>query len=1072
MSMSDSSSATAAAGTPRPESSPAATASRSDSLPTFSPMRQAFLADEDRALDPLIATAKLTTSANQEVTAIARELVEAVRSRQRTNAGMQSFLTQYDLSSQEGVLLMCVAEALLRIPDAATADKLIRDKFSQGDWKRHIGASDSMLVNAGTWGMMLTGKLVSVKPEDFTDVGGWLGKLANKMGEPIVRASLRQGMRLMAEQFVMGRDIEEALERSVSEEQLRFRHSFDMLGEAAMTAGDAKRYFTAYQDAIRAIGRYVKPGQTVFSAPGISVKLSALHPRYELAHRADVMRDMLPMLFNLSEMARDANIGLTFDAEETERLELSLELFAAVYADKRFAGYEGLGLAVQAYQKRASFVIDWLASLSEQHGRRIMTRLVKGAYWDTEIKRAQMQGFTNYPVFTRKVNTDVSYLACARKMLAKPHAFYCQFATHNAHTVATILHRAGADTKFEFQRLHGMGVELYDAVFAHRTYGQHAQCRVYAPVGSHEDLLPYLVRRLLENGANSSFVNRIADPAIQVDDVIADPIAVCESHPQRANAKLPLPINLFQHAKVKRMNSSGFSFAEVKVTDQLYKEMAPYLNRNGWAAHPVVAGKSQRGVSVDVADPATGKAMGFVEEADAPLAGLALDLAARWSGMAAESRAQVLDRAAELLEKYRALFMALMVREAGKTLPDALGEVREAADFCRYYAALAREHFVKPEILPGPTGESNELTLTGRGTFLCISPWNFPLAIFLGQIAAAFAAGNAVIAKPAEQTPVIAFECVKLLLEAGIPAEAIALLPGRGEVIGAALVADERIDGIAFTGGTSTARAINRALAERDGPIIPFIAETGGLNAMIADSSALPEQVINDVVASAFNSAGQRCSALRILCVQKDIAPRILHLLKGAMQELKLGDPVKLDTDVGPVIDADALVMLNAHRAKMQSEAKFIGEVPMPATLAANGGHFFAPCAFEIARFDAIKSEVFGPILHVYSFEGTQLMELVDQINASGYGLTLGIHSRIEETIAAVRARARVGNLYVNRNQIGAVVGVQPFGGEGLSGTGPKAGGPHYLFRFANERTFTVNTAAAGGNAALIASSE
>jgi RHH-type transcriptional regulator, proline utilization regulon repressor / proline dehydrogenase / delta 1-pyrroline-5-carboxylate dehydrogenase len=1063
--------------TPAPTLASAHASEHPPSLPSlsFRQLRQAFLADEDRALDALIATARLNASGNQLVTTIARELVEAVRARQRTNAGMQSFLTQYDLSSQEGVLLMCVAEALLRIPDAPTADKLIKDKFSQGDWKRHLGESDSLLVNAGTWGMMLTGKLVSVAPKDFTDVGGWLGRMANKLGEPIVRASLRQGMKLMAEQFVMGRDINEALERSVSADQLRFRHSFDMLGEAAMTAADAERYYLAYQDAIRAIGAYVKPGQTVFDAPGISVKLSALHPRYDLANRDRVWCDMLPKLFVLVEMARDGGIGLTFDAEETERLELSLDLFAAVYGDKRFTGYEGLGLAVQAYQKRAPFVIDWLAALAEQHGRRIMTRLVKGAYWDTEIKRAQVQGMSAYPVFTRKVNTDVSYLACARKMLNKPHAFYCQFATHNAHTVATILHRASvtADVQFEFQRLHGMGVELYDAVFAHTTFGSRAHCRVYAPVGSHEDLLPYLVRRLLENGANSSFVNRIADPDVSIDDVIADPIAGCESHRPRANQKLPLPANLFQQSKVKRMNSSGFSFAEVGATDAFYAEMQPFLDRTDWLAQPVVAGKPMRGAATDVIDPSRGVAIGIAEDADPAICGLALDLAKRWEGMDAEARAVVLERAADLLEERRAFFMALMAREAGKTLPDALGEVREAADFCRYYAAMAREHFAKPEALPGPTGESNELSLQGRGTFLCISPWNFPLAIFLGQIAAAFAAGNAVIAKPAEQTPIIATEAVLLLLEAGMPAPAIALLPGPGETIGAALVSDARIDGIAFTGGTSTARAINRALAEREGPIIPFIAETGGLNAMIADSSALPEQVVNDVLASAFNSAGQRCSALRILCVQKDIAPRIHQLLKGAMAELKMGDPAKLDTDVGPVIDQDALALLRAHRERMLRDHKLIGEVALPTDLqGASKGYFFAPCAFEIPAFDTITSEVFGPILHVYSFAGEDLMHVVDEINASGYGLTLGIHSRIEETIAAIRVRAKVGNLYVNRNQIGAVVGVQPFGGEGLSGTGPKAGGPHYLFRFASERTFTVNTAAAGGNAALIASSE
>ena len=1037
-------------------------------LPSFSPLREAFLADEAQVLPALLQTAKLPPDRNAAVDATARSLVTSVRGRQREHAGMQSFLTQYDLSTQEGVLLMCVAEALLRIPDAVTADKLIKDKFSQGDWKKHLGASDSLLVNAGTWGMMLTGKLVAPTADSFGDVGGWLTRLAARAGEPIVRTALRQGMKLMAEQFVMGRTISEALKRAASGDQAVYRHSYDMLGEAAMTAADAERYFKAYQDAIAEISKYVKSGQSVFEAPGISIKLSALHPRYELAHRDRVMAELLPKIMALTEQARDGGIGMTLDAEETERLELSLELFAAVYSDKRFDGYEGFGLAVQAYQKRASHVIDWLTRISAKHGRRIMTRLVKGAYWDTEIKRAQMQGFTGYPVFTRKANTDVSYLACAAKMLSQPQAFYCQFATHNAHTVATILKRAGAENKFEFQRLHGMGMELYEAVLARAN----TACRVYAPVGSHEDLLPYLVRRLLENGANSSFVNRIADPDVSIDDVVADPIAVCEANPEKANTKLPLPKQLFAASDVVRANSAGFSFAEVPATDALFAAMAPTLVRNDLIAQPLIAGEAMRGVPIDAVSPVTLEKIGKVEEADAPLLDLALEICSGYTSQAmpAKERAAVLDRAADLMEERRAFFMALCVREAGKTLPDALGEVREAVDFCRYYAEMARSHFAAPHRLPGPTGESNDLYLQGRGIFASISPWNFPLAIFLGQVAAAFAAGNAVIAKPAEQTPIIAFECVKLLLEAGMPKDAIALLPGRGEVIGAGLVADLRVAGVAFTGGTSTAQAINRALANRSGPIVPFIAETGGLNALIADSSALPEQVVNDVIASAFNSAGQRCSALRILCVQKDIAPRIATLLAGAMQELNVGDPAKLATDVGPVIDREAFDMLVAHRERMAAKYKQIGQTQLPRDIPP--GHFFAPCAFEIPSFDTIKSEVFGPVLHVVTFEAEDLLKVVDAINSSGYGLTLGVHSRIEETIEAIRVRARVGNLYVNRNQIGAVVGVQPFGGEGLSGTGPKAGGPHYLFRFASERTVTINTAAAGGNAALIASSE
>ena len=1041
-------------------------------LPSFTPLREAFLADESDVLSSLLQAAKLPADKHAAVDATARRLVEAVRGRQREHAGMQSFLTQYDLSTQEGVLLMCVAEALLRIPDAATADKLIKDKFSQGDWKKHLGASDSLLVNAGTWGMMLTGKLVAPTVDGFGDVGGWLTRLAGRAGEPIVRTALRQGMKLMAEQFVMGRTIQEALKRAASGDQAAYRHSYDMLGEAAMTAADAERYFKAYQDAIAEISRSVKPGQNVFEAPGISIKLSALHPRFELAQRERVMADMLPKIMALAEQARDGGIGMTLDAEETERIELLLELFGVIFSDARFAGYEGFGVAVQSYQKRASQVIDWLAALAGKHGRRITTRLVKGAYWDSEIKRAQMQGFSGYPVFTRKVNTDVSYLACAAKMLAQPQAFYCQFATHNAHTVATILERAGPEARFEFQRLHGMGMELYEAVLARPVFGKPAACRVYAPVGSHEDLLPYLVRRLLENGANSSFVNRIADPQVSIDDVVADPIAVCEANADKANSKLPLPRKLFLGSAVSRLNSAGFSFADVPATEALYAAMSATLARTDFIARPLIAGEAMRGAPVDATNPATLEKIGVIEEADEQLLDLALSITAGYihHPMPAIERASVLDRAADLLEERRAIFMALCAREAGKTLPDALGEVREAVDFCRYYAEQARRHFAAPERLPGPTGENNELYLQGRGVFASISPWNFPLAIFLGQVAAAFAAGNAVIAKPAEQSPIIAFEAVKLLLEAGVPNNAIALLPGRGEVIGAKLVADPRVAGVAFTGGTSTAQAINRALANRGGPIIPFIAETGGLNAMIADSSALPEQVVNDVIASAFNSAGQRCSALRILCVQKDIAPRIATLLAGAMQELTVGDPTRLDTDIGPVIDREAFDLLVAHRERMTAQFRQIGQTQLP--LDVPKGHFFAPCAFEIPSFDTIKSEVFGPVLHVLAFEADQLMNVVDAINTSGYGLTLGVHSRIEETIEAIRARARVGNLYVNRNQIGAVVGVQPFGGEGLSGTGPKAGGPHYLFRFASERTVTVNTAAAGGNAALIASSE
>ncbi|HXF79365.1 MAG TPA: bifunctional proline dehydrogenase/L-glutamate gamma-semialdehyde dehydrogenase PutA [Usitatibacter sp.] len=1025
-------------------------------------LRAAYLRDESEALRDLIAEARLEAGAAARVQAGARELVRNVRARQGASAGMQSFLQEYDLSSQEGVLLMCVAEALLRIPDAATADKLIRDKLSQGDWERHVGRNRSLLVNAGTWGMMLTGRLVSLDAESADTAGTWLARLAARAGEPVVRLALRQGMKLMAEQFVMGRSIEDALARSREEAHAAYRHSYDMLGEAAFTAADAERYMAAYEKAIDAISAHAARHRddSVFSNPGISIKLSALHPRYEYAQRERVLAELTPRVQALAERARAGNIGVTLDAEEADRLDLSLDIFERVFTSAALQGWEGLGLAVQAYQKRAPFVVDWLAAVARSQRRRIMARLVKGAYWDTEVKRSQVQGLAGYPVYTRKANTDVSYLACAARMIAAPDAFYPQFATHNAHTVATILERTPKGQPFEFQRLHGMGEDLYqqivEAGFA---------CRVYAPVGSHEDLLPYLVRRLLENGANTSFVNRIADESVPIESVVADPVAIAESQGAAANPKIALPAALYGD----RTNSSGFAFADEVASAPIVAAIERFAARSDVCAAPIVDGREPRGARREARDPSTGRVIGAVVEADEALVREALSVASKAAIPEAQARARALERAADILESHREELMALLAREAGKTLPDALGEVREAADFCRYYAMLARRHFASDEELTGPTGESNRLQLVGRGPFVCVSPWNFPLAIFVGQVAAAYAAGNAVVAKPAEQTPLVAHRAVKILHEAGVPAAALGFLPGAGETVGAALVADERTAGVAFTGSTATARAINRALAARDGPIVPFIAETGGLNAMLVDSSALPEQVVADVIASAFNSAGQRCSALRVLCLQKEIAPRVIELLQGAVAELVVGDPVRLSTDVGPVIDAEALAMLEAHAAKMDREAKLLCRAAVSDS--AQGGLFFAPRAYEIASLDAIDREVFGPILHVVRFEAAGLEALVDAINAKGYGLTMGIHSRIEDTVDAVRRRACAGNLYVNRNMIGATVGVQPFGGEGLSGTGPKAGGPHYLFRFANERTFTVNTAAAGGNASLIAGS-
>ena len=1035
-------------------------------------IRAHYLRDETEALAELLGEARLEPERARRVMERARALVEKVRAKQQADAGMQSFLREYDLSSQEGVLLMCVAEALLRIPDAATADKLIRDKLSQGDWERHVGRNRSLLVNAGTWGMMLTGKLVSLDARDAGNAGAWFGRLAARAGEPVVRVALRQGMKLMAEQFVMGRTIEDALARTREPGHAGYLHSFDMLGEAAFTAADADRYFAAYEKAIDAIGAHSAPGAaSVFTRPGISIKLSALHPRYEHAQRERVMAELTPRVEALAARARRAEVGVTLDAEEADRLELQLDIFERVFASNALAGWEGLGLAVQAYLKRAPFVIDWLVEQSRARRRRIMVRLVKGAYWDSEVKRAQVLGLAGYPVYTRKANTDVSYLACTARIIAARDAFYPQFASHNAHTVATILERMPQGQPCEFQRLHGMGEDLYDQVVA-----SGSACRVYAPVGSHEDLLPYLVRRLLENGANTSFVNRIADDSIPIESVIADPVEIASSYfldgasrprqAQAANPKIPLPQNLYPD----RRNSQGVAFADEAAAAPLLEEISRVAARSDFSAGVLVGGRALAGRARDVRDPSTGRVIGKVEEGDAAAAAEALRVARAARIPPAAERAAILERAADVLEANRGELMALLAREAGKALPDALGEVREAADFCRYYALLARKHFAEPEELPGPTGESNRLQLAGRGPFVCISPWNFPLAIFAGQVAAAFAAGNAVVAKPAEQTPLVAHRVVRLLHEAGWDPGALNLVPGAGETVGAALVADPRTAGVAFTGSTGTARAINRTLAARDGPIIPFIAETGGLNAMIVDSSALAEQVVTDAISSGFNSAGQRCSALRILCLQSEIAPRVMEILAGATAELRLGDPARLDTDVGPVIDRDALSMLEAHAARMDREARLVCKASMPQGF--EGGNFFAPRAYEIASLDAIDREVFGPIVHVVRFEGGKLDELVDRINAKGYGLTMGVHSRIEETIEQVRARACTGNLYVNRNMIGATVGVQPFGGEGLSGTGPKAGGPHYLFRFATERTFTVNTAAAGGNASLIASSE
>jgi RHH-type proline utilization regulon transcriptional repressor/proline dehydrogenase/delta 1-pyrroline-5-carboxylate dehydrogenase len=1029
-----------------------------------------WIREETAHVREMLALAALPEADRAAAQATAADLVRRVRSRARQQGAVEAFMRQYDLGSDEGVLLMCVAEALLRIPDQATADALIRDKLGDANWKRHLGQSDSVLVNASTWGLMLTGKLVDLADDTKRDVHGAFQRLVGRAGEPVIRLAVRQAMKIMGHQFVLGRTIDEALSRSRKSDNANYRYSFDMLGEGALTTADALRYLEAYRQAIHAIGR-TGPFDDVFAAPSISVKLSALHPRYEHAKRQRVLSELGAGLLELTQLARRYGIGLTIDAEETDRLELSLDLIFQVLGDESLRDWNGFGIVVQAYQKRAPYVIDYIAHMAGQLGRRIPVRLVKGAYWDAEVKRAQVEGQAGYPLFTRKQNTDVSYLANARRLLDAGDAIYPMFATHNAQTIATVhrMARAMRDRRdFEFQKLHGMGDDLYAEVIPADRLD--VPCRVYAPVGSHEDLLPYLVRRLLENGANSSFVNRITDESISIDELIRDPVEAVSNFDPIPHPRIPLPVDLYRSQQQARDNSMGLNLAN---DDQL-RELATAINNAGagsWTAGPLVPGVNPTAEKIAVTNPADRReVVGHWQAADNATVERALQNAvaahAGWDATPAGSRAAILEHAADLLEARMPAYMAMCTKEAGKTLPDGIAEVREAVDFLRYYALQAREHFA-PIALPGPTGESNQLQLGGRGVFVCISPWNFPLAIFLGQIAAAIAAGNTVIAKPAEQTNLIGYAAVQLLHEAGIPQDVLQYLPGDGATVGAALTRDPRVAGVCFTGSTDTARLINRALASRDsGAIATLIAETGGQNAMIADSSSLPEQVVKDVLGSAFTSAGQRCSAARVLLVQDDIADKVIGMLAGAMAELSVGDPGLPSTDVGPVIDEDAKGILVAHAARMQSVAKFIAEAKLGA--GTEHGTFFAPVAWELPSLAALESEKFGPALHVVRWKADQLDAVVDAINATGYGLTLGIHSRIDATIDRIVSRAKVGNIYVNRNQIGAVVGVQPFGGQGLSGTGPKAGGPHYVPRFATEKTVTINTTAAGGNASLL----
>ena len=1021
----------------------------SSELPAF---RAPYAEADDVIARRIWDQAQFDEAAEVRIGTRAGDLVRAMREGGGGFSGVEELLREYSLSTKEGLALMVLAEALLRVPDAATADRLIEDKLAHGDFARHEPKSDAFAVNASAWALGIAARVVH--PEEKLE--GVFTQMARRIGAPAVRLATRQAMRVLGNHFVLGQTIGEAIERAEGADP-RFRFSFDMLGEGARTADDARRYFESYAEAIDAIGR-VAGAANLPDRPGISVKLSALHPRYEPLSGPRAVKELVPLLIELARKARSYDLNLTVDAEEADRLELSLQIIGAAAADSSLAGWDGFGLAIQAYQKRASAVIDWLDALSRGLDRHFMVRLVKGAYWDTEIKRAQERGLAGYPVFTRKSMTDLNYIACARRLLGLRGRVFPQFATHNALSVAEIIECAGGFEGYEFQRLHGMGEALYHRLLETEPG---AVCRVYAPVGGHKNLLAYLVRRLLENGANSSFISEAADPGVPVEHVLRPPQAIIGSPEAAPHPKLPLPRDLFAPS---RRNSRGLEFGDRAALDGLLSEVRQGA-KTPLTSRPFVDGNPLAGVARNAASPIGGEAGSWdVTDSTPELADGAVRAAmsgfSEWSARPVSERAAMLDRAAELLEARRGRLIYLLQIEGGKTIDDSVSEVREAVDFCRYYAAEARRLMGDPKRMPGPTGESNHLVLRGRGVFIAISPWNFPLAIFLGQITAALAAGNTVVAKPAEQTPVTAFEAVALLYDAGIPQTALQFLPGDGK-IGAALVNHRKIGGVVFTGSTEVARSINRALAEKDGPIVPLIAETGGINAMIVDATALPEQVADDVVTSAFRSAGQRCSALRLLCIQDDVADEMIGMIAGTARELEIGDPRDPSVQMGPVIDPEAKDRLDALIAAMKKAARthFAGAAP--------AGNYVAPHIFEIDSARLLREEIFGPVLHVVRYKESELDDLLAAIDGNGYGLTLGIHSRIEETTERIACRLAAGNVYVNRNMIGAVVGVQPFGGSGLSGTGPKAGGPHYLPRFTNEQTLTINTSAAGGNAAL-----
>jgi RHH-type proline utilization regulon transcriptional repressor/proline dehydrogenase/delta 1-pyrroline-5-carboxylate dehydrogenase len=1020
---------------------------------TVSPFRAAFAPADEEIVAGLMAGAALAPEVEKRVDVTARQLITAIRSGHDSLGGLEDFLRVYSLSTEEGLALMGLAEALLRVPDGATADRLIEDKLSRVGKGEKPQRDEPLLISASAWALGVTNRLIQPgrTPE------GVLAGITKRLGLPTVRTAIRQAMRVLGHHFVLGETIEDALGKSRSASGKVWRYSYDMLGEGARTQKDADFYFSSYARAIEAIGK-AAGSRALPDRPGISVKLSALHPRYEAVSEARVMRELVPSLIELARAAKRYDLNFTVDAEEADRLELSLDVIARAVADDGFKGWDGFGLAIQAYQKRAAGVIDWTGDLATAHGRRFMVRLVKGAYWDTEVKRAQERGLADYPVFTRKAATDLNYVACARTMLGHER-IYPQFATHNALTVATILALEPDPARFEFQRLHGMGETLYAALKAERP---ELAVRVYAPVGGHRDLLAYLVRRLLENGANSSFVSVAADPDVPVQRLLKRPKDVIGDAAKARHPNIPLPVGLYG---ASRANSMGVELGHAESLSRLMAEVTAAAGPS--AAAPLIDGKTGKGTKRDILSPIDLTTIaGSVVEADEVTTRAAMTAAAKgfnaWDRTPADTRATALERAADALEANAPRLLHLLQLEAGKTIDDAIAELREAVDFCRFYAVEARRHFTAPELLPGPTGEENSLRHRGRGVFVCISPWNFPLAIFLGQVTAALAAGNAVVAKPAEQTPLIAAEAVRLLHAAGVPASALQFVPGDGRV-GATLVNDPRTAGVAFTGSTETAWIINRALAAKNSAIVPLIAETGGINVMLVDATALPEQVADDVVTSAFRSAGQRCSALRVLYVQEDVADRVVEMIAGAARELKVGDPRDPSTQVGPVIDAEAKENLEAHLARMKVSQKIAH-----TGIAPKGGLYVAPHIVALDRAEALDREVFGPILHVVRWKASELDKTLDTIAATGFGLTLGVHSRIESLATKVIARLPVGNVYVNRNIIGAVVGTQPFGGSGLSGTGPKAGGPNYVKRFAIEQVVAVNTAAAGGNAALV----